>query len=285
MTNNPEIENEIENEEDTSLADDIARLKAQNESANEQAEDEPKQEQIQEKEQQEEKPEELNQVDEDEEEEDEEEKQRILKAQEDYKKRQAERKQKALEQQNQAKYQEQANATVDDADKQAIEFIKDFQRQQQFQQSIKSAEAELTQLEGEFKVAYPDYEDKVSQAIKLTKSRLVNSGMSELEAEQQLKQEKILLADRAAARGEDPVEAVYNEAKSILGVFEQFAEEMGYTKGKKKTNLQALREASKPNAMSGGTGKGATAARKTFEDLESDEVDELSIGQLLNGGI
>lgn len=279
MSNNPELENEIENEEETSLADDIARLKAQNEQ--EESEEKTQEEQPTKEESQDNSEEEVE-----EEESTEEEDERVLKAREDYKKRQEERRQKALEQQNQSKYQEQATTAIDDSDKQAIEFIKNFQKQQAFEQNIKGAEAELVKLEGEFKVAYPDYEDKVNQAIKLTKTRLVNDGMSELEAEQQLKREKVLLADRAAARGEDPVEAVYNEAKSILSIFEQFAEEMGYKKEKKKkTNLQALREASKPNAMSGGAGKGATAARKTFEDLEGGEVDDLTIGQMLSGGV
>lgn len=263
-----QIDNEIETEEeDTSLADDIAKIKATEEKVEEQEDD------VEEAEEIEEAPKEEPDVDKEEEE-------RLAKAREDYKKRQEERR-KAAEQQ--AVYEKKAVEATEDSDKQAIEYFKKLQKQQEFEGKIKQAEVELTNLEGEFKVAYPDYEDKVNQAIKLTKYRLIEEGYSEARAEAELKREKVLLADRAAAQGKDPVEAVYNEANKILKIFEKFAEENGYTKGKKKTNLQALREAAKPNAMSGGAGKGATAARKTFDDMEGDEVDELSIGQLLNG--
>lgn len=245
-----------EAEEEVSLADDIAKLKEAEEVVEEVVEE----------------AEVVVEVEEVEEKEDE----KLAKAREDYKRRQEERR-------KQTTYEKQAEKTVEDTDKQAIEFVKQLQKQQIFEHNIKRAEVELTQLEGEFKVAYPDYDDKVNQAMKLTKYRLIESGMGEAEAEQVLKREKVLLADKAAAQGKDPVEAVYSEAKAILNIFEKFAEDMGYTKGKKKTTLQALREASKPNAMSGGAGKGATAARKTFDDMEADEVDELSIGQLLKG--
>lgn len=248
--------------EETSLADDIAKLKAQDK---EEVAEAPKEE-IEESEEVVEEP-------------SKEEEERLAKAREDYKKRQEERRKQS---EQQATYEKKAEQATDDADKQAIEYVKQLQKQQVFERQIKQAEVELTQLEGEFKVAYPDYDDKVNQAIKLTKYRLVNEGMSEAEAEQVLKREKVLLADRAAAQGKDPVEAVYKEAQVILSAFEKFAEESGYTKGKKKTNLQALREASRPNAMSGGAGKGATAARKTFDDMEGEEIDEVSIGQLLN---
>lgn len=255
---------DIELEENaTSLADDIAKLK-------EAAQEEAVEDII------EEKPEEAEKVEEVEEEKEDE---KLIKAREDYKRRQEERRKQVT----QTTHEKQAVQAVDDADKQAIEFVKQLQKQQVFERNIKQAEVELTGLEGEFKVAYPDYEDKVNQAIKLTKYRLIQEGMGEAEAEQMLRREKVLLADRAAAQGKDPVEAVYNEAKTILTVFEKFAEDMGYTKGKKKTNLQALREVSKPNAMSGGAGKGATAARRTFDDMEGDEIDELSIGQMLRG--
>ena len=54
------------------------------------------------------------------------------------------------------------------------------------------------------------------------------------------------------------MEAVYNEAKEILSIFDKFAEMKGYKKvdGAPKTNLQAIREINKPNAMSGSAGKG-----------------------------
>jgi hypothetical protein len=263
------IENE-ELEDDTSLADDIERIKEsdkvapreelEDDDSDDTEEDEPKEAESKEEPEEDEK---------------------LLRAREEYKKRQEERRKKAQEQQT--TYEQKAEAATDDADKQAIEYIKQLQKQQVFERNIKQAEVELTGLEGEFKVAYPDYEDKVNQALKLTKYRLVQEGMGEAEAEQLLKREKVLLADKAASRGEDPVEAVYKEAKAILNVFEKYAEDMGYTKGKKKTNLQALREVSKPNAMSGGAGKGAAAARKTYDDMEGDEVDDLTLEQLMKG--
>lgn len=261
------IENEVEQvEEESSLADDLAKLKAAEEEklvedvVEDVAEEEVKDNPIVEEEKEDEK---------------------LREIREGYHRRQEEKRKQVT----QTTHEKQAVQAVDDADKQAIEFVKQLQKQQVFERNIKQAEVELTGLEGEFKVAYPDYEDKVNQAIKLTKYRLIEQGMGETEAEQVLRREKVLLADRAAAQGKDPVEAVYNEAKTILTVFEKFAEDMGYTKGKKKTTLQALREVSKPNAMSGGAGKGATAARKTFDDMEGDEIDELSIGQLLRGNI
>lgn len=270
MENLNQENQELENQEENSLADDIAKLKESDELA-------PALEDDAVEETQEEAPQEEEQAIDPEEEE------RLKKAQEDYKKRQEERRRRMQDQKQQDEYKKQAEQAVQDSDKEAIEYFKKMREEHQYNQQIEAAGHELTNLEAEFREAYPDYDKKVDQAMRLTKMRLVDQGMGEAEAEAMLRREKILLADRAAATGGDPVEAVYNEANTILNVFEKFAEEMGYQKKKTKTNLQAIRETVKPNAMSGGAGKGATAMKKTFDDLAKEEVDGVSIGDMMKG--
>jgi len=148
-------------------------------------------------------------------------------------------------------------------------------KEYRYESNIKQAEKELIDLEKPFKEAFPDYDDKVNQAIELTKLRLLEDGADESYANDYLKREKVLLADRAAARGEDPVEAVYKEAEKILNVFEAYAEKNGYTKGRPKTKMQALKEMSKPNAMTAGAGRGASAAKQTFDELGDDDLEEI----------
>lgn len=288
MEKEPNINNEIEeieqDEEESSLAADIEKLKQQDASVESGSEEDGEDE----------SDDGVDSSEPEKKEETEEEKELRIK-QEAYKKRQEERRKKAeelakpsLQKSNEDKKQEEyakrAEAALSDADRQAIEYFKQLQNRTVIEQNIKAAESELVALEAEFKEAFPDYEDKVNQALEITKVRLIESGMSETEADKYLKREKVLLADAAAAAGKDPVEAVYNEAKSILNVFEKYAEKAGYIKPeKKKTNLQALREASKPNAMSGGAGRGAAAAKKTMDDMQLEELDDISIGQMLSG--
>lgn len=211
------------------------------------------------------------------------------KKQEAYRERQRQKKEKAAQQ----TYDDAANKAVsttertqedrDDAAelKEAAELIRQDRAERQFEQSIKAAEKELNSLEPEFKAAFTDYDDVVNDALELTRMRLVADGATEGEAKDYLRREKVLLADRAAAQGKDPVEAVYNEAKSIINVFDAYAEKKGYTKGKAKpkTNLQAMREISKPNAMTGGSN--SKAVKGTFGDMDLQETDDLSIGQML----
>lgn len=168
--------------------------------------------------------------------------------------------------------------------KEEVALVREERKIRQFEQSVKRAEKELETLEVPFKEAFTDYDDVVKDALDLTKLRLLNQGASESEADDYLRREKVLVADRAAARGEDPVEAVYNEAKDIIGVFDAFAEKRGYVlkDGKRKTNLQAMREISKPNAMSGGAGKGANAATTDFSDMDDlEEIGQVTLGQML----
>ncbi len=213
-----------------------------------------------------------------------------LKKQEAYRER---RKAKKDEEDRQADLTTQAEAAVvapptetDDltAIKEELLIARQERAGRQFEENIKTAEKELTQLETPFKEAFTDYDEVVKDALELTRLRMVKQGYTDGEAADYLRREKVLLADRAAAEGKDPVEAVYKEAKDILGVFDEYAESKGYimTKGKPKTNLQAMREINKPNAMSGGAGRGATATKTGFDDMDDlDEIGEVTIGQML----
>jgi UDP-N-acetyl-D-mannosaminouronate:lipid I N-acetyl-D-mannosaminouronosyltransferase len=167
----------------------------------------------------------------------------------------------------------QSNSKQEDEVNKMLAEVLAFKKTQEQEVMIKQAERELQSYEKEYTEAFPDYEDSVKKAIELTKLRLVAEGMDEADAIQYLNREKVLLADRAVAAGLDPVEAIHKEAKTILSTFEQFAELNGYVKAeskeKPKTNLQALREASKPNAMTGG--KPASAVKHNFD--EEDDMD------------
>lgn len=280
LQENENLEVEADEEEETSFADDIAKLKAQDEGHEEEEEGDVAEDS-------ESKQEESKKETEGETEEEKAEKERLKKAQEDYKKRQEERRRKQEEQKSQQQnYEKAAEKAVDNADKEALEFVKQLRQQQEMAQLYEGDKKALKGYEEEFAKAYPDYNDKKNTAFEILIEKQVALGKTEEQARSELEYEMILLANQAAVKGLDPVEEIYKEANSIINAMDKYAEKMGYIKpSKKKTNLQALREASKPNAMSGGAGKGATAARKTFDDLEGEEVDELSIGQMLNGDI
>jgi hypothetical protein len=151
---------------------------------------------------------------------------------------------------------------------------------------LSNAETELEALEGEFKVAFTDYDDLVSTAMDITLDRMVSGGMSKKQAQEALRIEKLKIADAAAAKGLDPVEAVYKEAKAINTWFETYAQKLGYQKTGTKANQEksitqkaALREASKPSAMTGG--KNAGALKLSFDEM--DNVDDISIGDMMSG--
>lgn len=212
----------------------------------------------------------------------EEEKARLAK-QEAYRQRQKEKQEEVRRRKEEL---ERKSASDDDLDedeedelaqiKKDLQQFKQIAYQQQYQQAVKQAERELETLEKDFKEAFNDYDDVVKQALDLTKARLVGQGMSESEADDYLRREKVMIADRAAAAGKDPVEAVYNEAKGIVSWLDEYVQSQGYVKqdgGKKKTNLQKMRELSKPNAMNGG--RGAAAAKREFDDLGDDDLDEI----------
>lgn len=198
-----------------------------------------------------------------------------------YKKRIQERKAKQeadIAPSRQEQIRQEAQDVVDEQAelRKLVEEMRQFKQQQQFQANLMQAEKELQAYEKEFKEVYSDYDEKVSRAIEFSKLRLMADGMPEAQAEELLRREKVLLADKAAAMGEDPVQAVYDEANKILGWLDMYAEKAGYVKpSKPKTNLQALREASKPNAMSSGTGRGAAAVTRTFDDLGDDDLEEI----------
>jgi hypothetical protein len=155
--------------------------------------------------------------------------------------------------------------------------------EQKMQKWIGAAERELGEIEKEYKVVFPDYDDLVSTAMDITKDRMVQGGMTEQQANEALRLEKLKIADAAAARGEDPAEAVYKEAKAINTWFQTYASKLGYVKQgasqKPITQKAALREASKPNAMTGG--KGAAAIKPNYDEM--DDVSDLTIGQMLSG--
>lgn len=206
-----------------------------------------------------------------------EEKERLRKQEEYRERKRREREEKARQDQLQ---QQAAVATsnVKPAEKVDADELAEFRQiaaQQKFERNLSLAEQELVQLEQPFKEAFDDYDSVVEKAIEFSKVRLVEQGLTESQAAETLRREKVLLADKAAAQGLDPVEAVYSEAKAIMSTFDKFAEKMGYTKGKPKTNLQAAKEMAKPNAFSGGAGKGASASKKTFDDLGDDDMEEL----------
>lgn len=179
--------------------------------------------------------------------------------------------------------QSQENNLTDD-DRELLQQLRQERDRQiralQLEQGIQAGKRELEGYEKEYIEIFPEYKNDVEMALDFTKLRLVNSGMSEQEAQKQVEREKVLLADRAVAQGRDPVEAIHDEAKQIVKTFEAFSEQIGYTKNAAKTNLQAIREAAKPNAMSGGAGKGSSAVKRGFDDLEHDELDNLTFGQM-----
>lgn len=246
--------------EEKTFADEVAEVQSEED-----------QQDIQEKDESEEE----NSEDSDTQEEDEEEKEKLRK-QEEYRERQ--KKKREEEQQRKAEKVVQDEA----GDDREIEELKQMAREQKFTRMVNQAEQELIQLEKPFKEAFTDYDDVVSNALAFTKIRLTADGMTESQADAYLRQEKVLLADRAAAQGLDPVEAVYNEAKSIMSTVDKFAEQMGYTKGRPKTNLQAVKEMSKPNAFSGGVGKGAKnqIGFNDMGDEDLDDIDNFTLGDL-----
>jgi hypothetical protein len=161
-------------------------------------------------------------------------------------------------------------------------------QEKRYNDAILAGEKELKTLERDFVDAFPDYNDVVERALDATKMRMVSQGMDESDVDAYLRKEKVLIADRAAAQGLDPVEAVYNEAKGIVSWLDGYAEKMGYVKNgekaKLKTNLQAIREISKPAAV--GTGRGTGAAKKTFDEMDDlEEIGQVTLGDLMSGNI
>lgn len=211
----------------------------------------------------------------------------IKAAQEAYRERQ--RKKQEEQKQRQEELTQVAHQTTESEVK-LEDKVADLERiaqQQMVEQNIKQAEREFNVIEKEYKDAFPDYEQTVNDALEFTKMRLTEGGVSDVDADDYLRREKVFLAAKAVAAGKDPAEAVYNEAKQIMGFFDKFAESKGYVKpGKSKTNLQTMREMSKPNAMTGGAGKGALANKLSFDEMDDlGDIGEVTIGQMLAGEV
>lgn len=230
----------------------------------------------------EEAPEENTEETQEEKAEDEDERQKKQEAYRERQRKKAEEKRAQLE-----RYDNVVDEAVDNIDedeqKAAIEFVKSFRQNQEYVVKLNRAEKELNALEVDFKEAFTDYDDVVNEALEFSEMRLVSQGINETEAKEMLRREKILIADRAAAMGKDPVEAVYNEAKSIMSLIDKYVEKKGYKKDvRPKTNLEAIREISKPNAMTGGKGRGATVQTKSFDEMDSiQDIGEVTLGELM----
>ena len=215
----------------------------------------------------------------------------LLKKQEHYRKRQEKRAQKKQEEAEATPIQEDDSEELSEIEqlKLQVQSLTNVAHQNQYNQLVDRAEIELEGYEEEFRDAFPDYDDTVNRALDITKMRMKQNGMRDKEINEHLRREKIMIADRAASSGKDPVEAVYKEAQAINGWFDSAAESMGYVKqdtpnAKPKTKMAAMREASKPNSF--GSGQGTAAHKKTFDEMDDDdmeEIDGLTIGQMLKG--
>ncbi len=209
-----------------------------------------------------------------------------------YRERQEQKRRKA-EEARQAELQAQANSAVDLTQKPAQgldeEAIKAKLRQEAIDHdnTVRAAKRELRMLEKEFVDAFPDYEAEVNAAMEATKLQLVSEGHDEEDVVKYLEHRKLMIANDAVIAGLDPVEVVYKEARLINQWVDSVAEQRGYVKAeaaKPKTNLQAIREMSKPAAV--GTGRGTGAAKKTFDELgddDMDEIDAIPLGDILSG--
>ena len=212
--------------------------------------------------------------------------------QEAYYKERQRKKEEAEAKATKAQHQPQDNSTPSENKDDVDQLRKDLEplfkvaQKQQFDTQVKQAQKELEVLEQPFREAFDDYDSYVSEAIELSKFRLMEKGYSEADALNYLETEKVLLADRAASQGLDPVEAVYNEAKEIVGVFDKYAEMKGYVKkGRPKTNLEAAREIAKPNALNSGAGRDAKAVKTDFDDLDDSDLEEIQSATLGDLGL
>ena len=136
--------------------------------------------------------------------------------------------------------QGESDVDVVNAVKELKEWRENQQRQQQYAANLKAAKLELSSYEEEYRQAFPDYDEKLEKALSFKKLEYVSAGMTEAQADDRLEHEKIMLADSAAARGEDPVEAISKEAERIAKFAEEWAKQAGYVPGsqKKQTNRQ-----------------------------------------------
>jgi DNA-binding IscR family transcriptional regulator len=265
------LKEELEQMEETSFADEVAEKKeeAEQEEGVDPLSSQPSETQEEEEKQEEEK--EAPQAPTDEE---------LEGKRKAYKERQEKRKRDEEERYKREQDQEKLRTQADTAQTQdRTKYLEQVAAKLERQDMINSAKRELATLEKPFIEAYPDYTDKVNTAVEFTKMNLMKSGMSEAQALEQIEYQKVMLADAAVRQGRDPVEAVYNEAGNITSIIDEFAKQRGYVKPDNKTNLQKKRELSKPNAVKGG--RGTRAVQKGLMDDGNDELDNMSLGDML----
>lgn len=147
--------------------------------------------------------------------------------------------------------------------------LDDIEEQQRRQEQIEAAKNELSGYEQAFKKSTPDYDEVLQNAMEVERRKIkaVYPNMTDTQINNHLEQSKIQLASTAMNNGRDPVEALY-----------EYASAYGTPTKKPKTNLQAKKELSKPNAI--GTGQGAIARTKTFNDLEEKDLDNLTFAEM-----
>lgn len=178
------------------------------------------------------------------------------------------------------------NNTLNQTEKDELDELREAANYVRFQRALESDRYAFSSMEKEFAENISDYAQTKEFAQNALKKRLMARGMTEAQAASQIELDMLKLANMAHKNNMDPVEAVYKEAKQINQWIESIAEEMGYVKAKKpKTNVQALREASKPNAMTGGLGRSSRASKKSWQDLDTvEEVREVTLRELMNKG-
>lgn len=160
--------------------------------------------------------------------------------------------------------------------KNSVAALQQFVQPQIERQLVQGDEQAYKLMEADYVQAYPEYTSDMERAKKALLMRLKADGLSDDEASYAVRREMMVQANLAHRSGLDPVEHLHNEAKKINGWLDQYVQEMGYAPTKAiKTNLQAQRAASRPNAMIGGAGKGANASVKKFSEMGDDDLEEI----------
>lgn len=189
-------------------------------------------------------------------------------------KRQEERKQISSDE-NQQNLRESADQSEENS---RIKYLEQVAAQMQYNQQINVAKKELASLENEFIEAYPDYKESVDSAIDFVKLNLIKQGMSEADALAQIEHERILLADEAVRKGQDPVDVLYKEAKLINDVIDEYATKRGYTKTK-PVNLNNERKINKPSAI--GSGYSSQGVKVGLNEDGNNEIQNMTLQQML----
>lgn len=200
----------------------------------------------------------------------------------EYRKRLEERKQSEQKQrEKQQSLNEQVNTTFDEKKVQEdrLKYLENVAAKMEYDNRFNAAKRELSVYEKEFKEAYPDYTDKVDDAVDFLKMNLMNQGMTEGDALAEIERQKVMTANQAVVEGRDPVEAIYKEAQNINTVIDQIAEKRGYVKQGKAADLKSARKINKPNAIS--SGKGASAVKTELKDDDNFDINDMTMEQML----